>query len=168
MQSIMLVREQEIIMSLLDALLGTWAGGGQGESPTVEPFSYVEMITFRRDPTNYSIRYEQQTWVEGDPNPLPNREDGHIRMLNDRQIEMINRQGEEHVEVLLGEVQPLDEATIQLRVKSQTLVDNNGVIETSREMVVSGDRLHYATGMATESVPALRHHLEGHLVKVQS
>jgi hypothetical protein len=164
----MLVKPQELMMSLLDVLLGTWAGGGQGQSPTVEPFSYVEMITFRRDPSDYSIRYEQQTWVEGDPNALPNREDGQIRMLNDRQIEMVNRQGEGHVEALLGDVQPLDEAAIQLRLKSQALMANEGVIETSREMVVNGDRLHYATGRATESVPALRHYLEGHLVKVRS
>ena len=30
----------------LTALLGTWSGQGTGEYPTIEPFEYVEEVTF--------------------------------------------------------------------------------------------------------------------------
>src|SRR5882724_8775692 len=33
-------------VAVLSALLGTWSGRGAGEYPTIEPFGYVEEVTF--------------------------------------------------------------------------------------------------------------------------
>jgi hypothetical protein len=148
-------------MDLLEILLGTWAGGGQGELSTAETFNYVEMITFRRDLSDYSIHYDQQTWLEDSAGEPPQRESGQIRLLDDHQVEMINRR-EGSVEVLRGKVHPVDEETLQVRLKSET-----DTAETRRELLVSEDSLYYAREKATISATASSPHLEGHLIKVQ-
>ena len=33
-------------VAALAPLLGTWAGAGAGEYPTIEPFAYTEEVTF--------------------------------------------------------------------------------------------------------------------------
>jgi hypothetical protein len=65
-------------------LLGTWSGSGRGEYPTIEPFTYVETVTFEHFGKPF-VAYTQRT--RGDAGPL-HAESGYIRVVDDGSVEM--------------------------------------------------------------------------------
>jgi hypothetical protein len=72
-------------------LLGTWHGNGQGDYPTIEPFSYEQDVVFAHD-TRPFLHYFSRTWITDEagervrPGAL---ETGFLRPAGDKQLELV-------------------------------------------------------------------------------
>ena len=82
----------------LSYLLGTWQGEGRGEYPTIEPFTYVETVTFEHFGKPF-VAYSQRT--RGPDGPL-HAESGYLRPIDDGTIELVNAQPTGVAEIYTG------------------------------------------------------------------
>ena len=80
-------------------LLGTWHGTGNGDYPTIEPFTYEETVTFEHFGKPF-IAYTQRT-KGADGGPL-HTETGYIRMTEDDKLELVISQPSGITEIHTG------------------------------------------------------------------
>jgi hypothetical protein len=143
----------------LAPLLGTWAGEGRGEYPTMEAFDYGERLTFDHVGDAF-LQYVHRSWLLEDGTPL-HFERGFLRP------------GAEAGSVELTLAHPLG----LTEVSHGTLVDGHmDLVSTSMGRTASGmavvgverryridrDEIAYELDMATETTPMVRH-LSGRL-----
>jgi hypothetical protein len=139
-------------------LLGTWSGRGQGEYPTIEPFDYVETVTFAHVGKPF-LAYQQRTRSpEGAP---MHAEVGYLRCPGggDR-LEWLVTQPTGHVEVSEGTV-----VGRSIRLRTVQVVETPSakeVDEIERDLDLEGDALRYDLRMAAVGIP-LAHHLSARL-----
>lgn len=147
-------------MNPLAFLVGTWTGGGNGEYPTIESFTYEETVTFSTVPTKGFLFYQQKTWRPETKEPM-HAETGYLRPT-DEGVELVISQPTGLVEVHTG-VLDREEQTIRFQstlvAGSETAVD---VTEVTRTLAVTGDTLHYELSMAAVG-HGLTHHLAADL-----
>lgn len=152
-------------LALLQPLLGTWHGRGQGVFPTIMPFSYEEELRFVARDGRAALWYEQATWKsapDGTRGAPSHWESGFLRLTSDAQIEIISAQSSGRVEVLRGTITG---APLCIAVASVVQGNDDRMHATARRITLDGATLRYALDMATTRVPALQSHVAALLTR---
>jgi len=143
-------------------LLGTWRGEGRGEYPTIDPFSYVEELTFDHVGDTF-LCYQQASWSPVGRVPI-HFERGFLRPGEAGRIEFTLAHPIGLTEIAEG---TLDGTAFELTSTSvgrtTTGLTTTAVIRSVR---VDGDSLRYRTDMATDETP-MALHLEAELHRVE-
>jgi hypothetical protein len=140
-------------------LLGTWAGSGRGDYPSIDPFSFEETVTFTHTGKPF-LAYSQRTKASDDGRPL-HMETGFWRLTGERQVEVVLAHPTGIVEVDEGE---LANGTLHLRSVCMARTSSaKEVTEIERVLTFDRDVLRYSLHMAAVGVP-LTCHLEAELV----
>ncbi len=144
-------------------LLGTWRGTGHGEYPTIDPFDYVEEVTFGHVGKPF-VAYQQRTRLAATDVPS-HAETGYVRPAG------VEANGALGVELVLAHPSGLLELSVgelrgtELRLASLSVTGSPTAKEVSaveRDITVDGDVLRYAVRMAAVGVP-MTHHLAAEL-----
>lgn len=77
---------------------------------------------------------------------------------------MLNAQGSDRVEVLLGQAR-VSNGVFSIDFASVSLAHDERMIKSWRKLHIDGDELRYTMGMATTSVPDGALHLTAHLTR---
>lgn len=138
----------------LEFLVGTWAGRGQGSYPTIEPFDYLEEVTFEAVAGKPFLAYRQRTRHATEQRPL-HAESGFWRWT-DGGVEVVLSHAFGITEILEGRAEAgLIELTSRALVGTSTA---KSVEATTRRFEQTGDELRYDVAMAAVGEP-LTHHL---------
>ena len=144
-------------IAVLAPLLGTWAGEGAGEYPTIEPFGYLEEVTFGHTGKPF-LTYSQRTRASDDGRPL-HAETGYVRVPSPGRIEFVIVHPTGVTEIDEGTLSA-DCATLDIEADS-TSVGLTGsakeVTALSRSIHLADDELTYTLLMAAVGVPLVRH-----------
>lgn len=140
-------------------LVGTWAGEGRGEYPTIEaPFDYGEEIRLWHVGKPF-LAYVQRTWSVVDGAPL-HSESGYLRGLGDGRVELVVAHPTGITEAHEGRVSGTGLRLATVGVLTTPSAKQVDAVE--RDIDVDGDALSYAVRMAAVGQP-LTHHLSATL-----
>ena len=149
-------------LSALASLVGTWQGRGSGEYPTIEPFEYLEEVTFSHVGKPFLI-YAQKTRGVADGLPL-HAEAGFLRVPRDNQVELVLAHPSGITEIEVGRY-VTDDTTLELELATTHV----GLTPTAKEVSslarrfrLDGDELVYSVQMGAVGQP-LQHHLSATL-----
>lgn len=145
----------------LRELLGTWRGAGRGEYPTIEPFTYLEEVTFAHVGKPF-LAYGQKS-RDGETDLPLHAETGYWRLIDGRSLEVVLAHPTGILELLTGTIEG---GVFDLR--SSTVVGTpsaKDVSEVHRRFRLDGDELQYDLAMAAVGQP-LTHHLSATLHRV--
>ncbi len=152
---------------LLRLLIGEWSGTGRGEFPTIEPFEYLETLSFAGDHRPF-LHYEEKTRRRnaGQTEYIPSHwESGFLRLLPNGEVELVNTQASGRLERLTGSLEQTETGLI-LRLKSTAFLNDPRMVETSRTITVEGNSMHYTQSMHTTAVAGPAHHVEASLNRI--
>jgi hypothetical protein len=142
----------------LTPLLGTWQGRGTGEYPTIEPFEYLEEVTFAHVGKPFLV-YGQKTTDAASGAPL-HAETGYLRVPCPGDVELVLAHPSGITEIEVGSY-TVDGGTVAL----ETVTTKVGLTPTAKEVTslgrrlrVNGDELSYSLQMQAVGQP-LQHHL---------
>lgn len=149
----------------LAALLGTWAGRGAGEYPTIEPFSYLEEVTFGHVGKPF-LSYGHRTKSPTDGRPM-HAETGYVRAPSPGRVEWVLAHPTGVTELEEGTL-AVEGAVIVMELAATTIgrtASAKDVTALARSIRVDGDTLSYTVRMGAVGQP-LQHHLSATLHRV--
>ena len=149
-------------VEVLAPLLGTWEGEGRGEYPTIEPFGYLETVTFGHVGKPF-LAYAQRTRSDDDGRPL-HAESGYWRAPGPGRVEFLVAHPTGITELAEGTL-AVDGDAIEFALRA-TAIGRTGsakeVTALERTFRIAGDVLDYTVRMAAVGQP-LQHHLAASL-----
>jgi hypothetical protein len=142
----------------LAPLLGTWAGRGAGEYPTIQPFEYLEEVVFTHVGKPFLV-YGQKTKSVADGNPL-HAETGFLRVPQPGHIELVLAHPSGITEIEVGSYSVQDNI-----IELELVTTDVGLTPTAKEVTalgrslrLDGEELSYSLRMGAVGQP-LQHHL---------
>lgn len=146
----------------LAPLIGTWAGEGAGQYPTIAPFSYREEITFAFVGKPFLVYSQRTRSADGTPMHL---ETGYLRHTGGGHLEFVLALPTGQVELAEGALQPTaDGLALELDARVWSTSTAKDVSATRRTYRLVGDTLETVLDMAAVGESMARH-LESHLVR---
>jgi hypothetical protein len=145
-------------IAVLASLLGTWTGQGAGEYPTIEPFGYVEEVTFGHSGKPF-LTYGQRTKASDDGRPL-HAETGYVRVPSPGRVEWVLAHPTGITEIQEGALS-VSATTIDMELNATTIgltASAKDVTALARSIHVDGDELTYTVRLGAVGQP-LQHHL---------
>ena len=142
----------------LAGLLGTWRGRGHGDYPTIEPFDYLEEVTFGHVGKPF-LAYGQRTRHADTEQPL-HAEAGYLRPGPDPSApELVIAQPSGITEVYVGTFEAADDGFVMdLRCDSPGRTPTaKPVGSVRRRFVLAGTVLSYDMWMAHADTPETHH-----------
>lgn len=145
----------------LAPLLGTWAGQGAGKYPTIQPFDYVEEVTFAHVGKPF-LAYSQKTKAVADGKPL-HAETGYLRVPKPGHLELVLAHPSGITEIEVGTYSVTGDL-IEMQMSTTAV----GLTPTAKEVTglgrsfrIDGDELSYSVQMGAVGQP-----LQDHLAAV--
>ncbi len=145
-------------LEALAPLLGTWAGRGAGEYPTIQPFEYLEEVVFSHVGKPF-LAYTQKTKAVADGKPM-HAETGYLRVPEPGHVELVLAHPSGVTEIEVGSYKVTgDVIDIELATTSVGLTPTaKEVSALGRSIRVDGDQLSYSVQMGAVG-QSLQHHL---------
>ncbi len=152
------------VTALVQALVGMWAGTGEGKYSTIEPFTYREETRFTEREDHPSLHYEQRTWRNApDGEVVSHWETGLIRISSDGTVKINNAQGG-RTETMEGRwLHDKDGWIIELT--GTGYAGDARVVSSTREIRLRRSSLSYQMWMKTTAVEGMELHLSAELAK---
>ena len=154
-------------LTVLAPLLGTWAGTGEGEYPTIPSFGYLEEVTFGHVGKPF-LSYGQKTRASADGRPL-HAETGYLRAPSPGRVELVLAHPTGITEIQEGTMAITDGVLeLELTATSIGLTSSaKDVTALSRSFRIDGDQLTYTLRLGAVGQP-LQHHLAATLHRKQT
>ncbi|MGV2584073.1 UNVERIFIED_CONTAM: FABP family protein, partial [Mycobacterium avium subsp. hominissuis] len=131
-------------LAALAPLLGTWTGRGSGKYPTIQPFDYLEEVTFSHVGKPF-LAYAQKTRAAADGKPL-HAETGYLRVPQPGRLELVLAHPSGITEIEVGSY-AVTGGLIEMRMSTTSI----GLTPTAKEVTalgrwfrIDGDKLSYS------------------------